>query len=48
MAFIHGSYDKGEEKACSDVDLLIIGGVDNGRLDSHLGKLEKLLGREIN
>jgi predicted nucleotidyltransferase len=48
LAFIYGSYAKGEEKADSDVDLLIIGDVDMGRLDSHLGKLEKLLGREIN
>jgi predicted nucleotidyltransferase len=48
FAFIYGSYAKGEEKADSDVDLLIIGDVDMGRLDSNLGKLEKTLGREIN
>ena len=47
-AFIYGSYAKGEEKADSDVDLLIIGDVDMGRLDSNLGKLEKMLGRGIN
>ncbi len=47
-AFIYGSYAKGEEKADSDVDLLIIGDVDMDRLDSDLGKLEKMLGREIN
>ena len=47
-AFIYGSYAKGEEKADSDVDLLIIGNVDMDRLDSNLGKLEKTLGREIN
>jgi predicted nucleotidyltransferase len=47
-AFIFGSYAKGEEKADSDVDLLIIGDVDIDRLDSNLGKLEKILGREIN
>ncbi len=47
-AFIYGSYAKGEEKADSDVDLLIIGDVDMDRLDSNLGKLEKMLGREIN
>jgi len=46
--FIYGSYAKGEEKADSDVDLLIIGDVDMDRLDSNLGKLEKMLGREIN
>jgi len=47
-AFIFGSYAKGEEKADSDVDLLIIGDVDMDRLDSNLGKLEKILGRGIN
>ncbi len=48
FAFIYGSYAKGEEKADSDVDLLIIGDVDIDRLDYNLGKLEKMLGREIN
>jgi uncharacterized protein len=48
FAFIYGSYAKGEEKADSDVDLLIIGDVDMDRLDSNLEKLEKMLGREIN
>jgi predicted nucleotidyltransferase len=47
FAFIYGSYAKGEEKADSNVDLLIIGDVDMDRLDSNLGKLEKMLGREI-
>jgi len=47
-AFIYGSYAKGEEKADSDVDLLIIGDVDMDRLDSLLSNLEKKLGREIN
>ena len=48
FAFIYGSFAKGEEKADSDVDLLIVGDVDMDRLDSNLGKLEKMLGREIN
>ncbi len=48
FAFIYGSYAKGEEKADSDVDLLIIGDVDIDRLDYNLRKLEKMLGREIN
>jgi uncharacterized protein len=46
-AFIYGSFAKGEEKADSDVDLLIIGDADLNRLDSNLGKLEEMLGREI-
>ena len=47
FAFLYGSYAKGEEKPDSDVDLLIIGDVNMDRLDSSLGKLEKMLGREI-
>ena len=47
-AFIYGSFAKGEEKADSDVDLLITGDVDLDCLDSNLEKLEKVLGREIN
>ncbi len=47
FAFIYGSYAQGGEKADSDVDLMIIGDVDMDHLDSHLGKLEKILGREI-
>jgi predicted nucleotidyltransferase len=46
-AFIYGSYAKGDERHNSDVDILIIGDVNLDRLDSHLGKLEKTLGREI-
>ncbi|NWF57203.1 MAG: nucleotidyltransferase domain-containing protein [Syntrophaceae bacterium] len=48
FALIYGSYAKGEEKPDSDIDLLIIGDVDLNRLDASLGKLEKILGREIN
>ena len=48
FALIYGSFAKGEEKADSDVDLLIIGDVAMDPLDSDLGKLEKMLGREFN
>jgi len=47
-AFIYGSYAKGEEHANSDVDLLVVGSVDMGELDTMLNELEKRLGREIN
>lgn len=47
-ALIYGSYGRGKEKADSDVDLLIIGDVDLDRLESHLSRLDKRLGREIN
>ena len=47
-AFIYGSFARGEERAESDVDLLIIGTVDMNSLDTALRDLETELGREIN
>lgn len=47
-AFIYGSYAKGEEKADSDIDLMIVGAIDLDRLDSVISILEKNLGRTIN
>ena len=47
-AFIYGSYARGEEKADSDVDLIIIGDVDLDRFDSLINNLEKRFGRTIN
>jgi len=48
LAFIYGSYARGKETAISDVDLMIVGGVDMDRLDTVLRELENDLGREIN
>jgi len=48
LAFIYGSYARGKETGTSDVDLMIVGGVDMDRLDRILRDLEKDLGREIN
>ena len=47
-AFIYGSYAKGEEKADSDIDLIIIGDVDLDTLDPLISNLEKKFGRTIN
>lgn len=47
-AFVYGSFARGEEKADSDVDLIIIGDVDFEKLDSVIGNLEKMSGRTIN
>ena len=47
-AFIYGSYAKGEEKAESDIDLMIIGDVEIDELDSLISSIEKKLGRSIN
>ena len=42
-AFIYGSFAKGEEKETSDIDLFIIGKVDEGKLIDEANKLEKKL-----
>ena len=48
IAFIYGSYAKGNEKANSDIDLCIVGTVDESILLRRINELEKLLRREIN
>lgn len=47
-AFIYGSYAKNESNIKSDVDLFIIGNIDEDVLLPEINKLEKLLHREIN
>jgi len=47
-AFIYGSFAKGEEREDSDIDLLIIGEVDEDKLIEVIDKLERKLQREIN
>lgn len=48
IAFIYGSYAKGNEKASSDIDLCIIGAINEDILVRGMNELEKLLKREIN
>jgi predicted nucleotidyltransferase len=48
VAFIYGSFAKHEETAKSDIDLLIIGKIDDSRLLREINKLEEILKREIN
>jgi predicted nucleotidyltransferase len=48
VAFIYGSFAKDEETGRSDVDLLIIGKIDENRLLGEINKLERVLKREIN
>jgi predicted nucleotidyltransferase len=48
IAFIYGSYAKGNEKASSDIDLCIIGTINEDILVRRMNELEKLLKREIN
>ncbi len=48
VAFIYGSFAKGEEKSTSDIDLFIIGKPDEIELIKKLNQIEKKIQREIN
>jgi predicted nucleotidyltransferase len=48
IAFIYGSYAKGEENLLSDIDLMVIGDISSKELSSILSKPKKELMREIN
>ena len=48
QAFIYGSFAKGDEREGSDIDLLIIGEVNEDKLIEEIGELERKLQRETN
>jgi len=48
LAFIYGSFASGEERESSDIDLMAVGKVSEGRVHRELSGLEKKLGREVN
>jgi len=48
QAFIYGSFAKGDEREDSDIDLLIIGEVNEDKLIEAVNRLERKLQREIN
>jgi predicted nucleotidyltransferase len=48
VAFVYGSIARQEEKADSDVDLMIVGKVTLDEVLAHLGNLEASLGRTVN
>lgn len=48
VAFIYGSYAKGEESLSSDIDLLVMGGITSKELSGLLSKCKSEIGREIN
>ncbi len=48
IAFIYGSFAKNEENAKSDIDLFIVGEIEERKLVTEVGKVEKMLKREIN
>jgi predicted nucleotidyltransferase len=47
-ALIYGSIAKNTEDAKSDIDLLVIGGVDEGALLKSISRAQREIGREIN
>jgi len=48
IAFVYGSIARQQERASSDVDLMVIGEVSLGELVSALSEVQKTLAREIN
>ena len=48
IAFVYGSFARGEEQANSDVDVMLIGDLDFGEAVSSLGQAEAQLSREVN
>ncbi len=48
FAFIFGSFAKGKQDGLSDIDLAVIGRIDEKKLLVEIETIEKLLNREIN
>ena len=48
IAFVYGSVARQQERANSDVDLMVLGNAPFGEVVSALGPAQKTLGREIN
>jgi predicted nucleotidyltransferase len=48
LAFIYGSYARGEEKAGSDIDIGLVGQVPRAEITRQFRALEQKLNREIN
>jgi len=48
VAFIYGSYAKGDESTTSDIDLFVIGSISPRELSGVLAKAESQLRREVN
>jgi predicted nucleotidyltransferase len=47
-AFLYGSYARGDERATSDLDLMIVGSVDQESLSERITDAERDLGRDVN
>jgi predicted nucleotidyltransferase/predicted transcriptional regulator with HTH domain len=47
-AWLYGSFAKNESDGASDIDLLIVGQPEAGKLAAEISRLEKILNREVN
>ena len=47
-AFLYGSYARGDERATSDLDLMVVGSVDHEALSERITEAERDLGRDVN
>lgn len=47
-AFVFGSYARGEDRATSDIDLMVVGTVTRRALSERLREVENDLGRDVN
>jgi predicted nucleotidyltransferase len=48
FAFVYGSFARGEEKAASDIDLMVVGSTSLDEILDALGPVEKRLRRPVN
>jgi len=48
IAFVYGSFARGEEVSSSDLDLFVVGNIQLDELVSPLSNVEQAIGREIN
>jgi len=48
VAFVYGSFARGEERRSSDVDVMIVGDVSSAEVSDALGPPQRTLGREVN
>ncbi|VVC03949.1 Uncharacterised protein [Candidatus Burarchaeum australiense] len=48
FAFIYGSFASGEERAGSDIDVMVVGGISPEELGPKIRTVERQIGREIN